>query len=251
MHKDGQNGVTVAMLMAVADRRFAPADPTHKTNNTCKHLPPPCSTPPAMSTTFPTFQDYTFDLASRLQQAAAQSLKEFEASIARDGFDWLDGYLDNLAAQDRRPIAELIKTPSRTATAKKTRTLAAAGETAARDRAEQIRRFNARVALSPLMSPDVGLRAVFALTSRTASRSRPSARRCSTRRRTHPSREGLGRRRRCARATSARTAPSSPSRSARARSRRRRSRRDVPSAGPLPRRRALWRRRRSRPLNRR
>lgn len=107
---------------------------------------------------FPTLQDYTFDLASRLQQAASQSLKEFEASITRDGFDWLDGYMENLEAQDRRPIAELIKTPSRTATVKRTRTLAAATETAARDRAEQIRRFNARIALSPLMkSPEVSL----------------------------------------------------------------------------------------------
>lgn len=110
----------------------------------------------ASPTSFPTFEDYTFDLASRLQAAATQSLKEFEASITRDGFDWLDGYLDNLEAQDRRPIAELIKTPSRTHTVKKTRQVAAAAETAARDRAEQIRQFNARIALSPLMkSPEV------------------------------------------------------------------------------------------------
>jgi len=44
------------------------------------------------------------------------------------------------------PIADLIKTPSRTATAKKTR----AFMTATMNRAEQVKAFNARLALSPL-----------------------------------------------------------------------------------------------------
>lgn len=128
--------------------------------------PPTTGTMAASPSSFPTFQDYTFDLASRLQAAASQSLKEFEASITRDGFDWLEGYLENLEAQDRRPIAELIKTPSRTHTVKKTRHIAAAAETAARDRAEQIRQFNARIALSPLMmSPEVSSGAYSQLTT--------------------------------------------------------------------------------------
>lgn len=51
---------------------------------------------------WPSFQDYTFDLSSRLRQAARSSLAEFEASINRDGYDWLNDYIDNIEAQGRR-----------------------------------------------------------------------------------------------------------------------------------------------------
>lgn len=51
---------------------------------------------------WPTFQDYTFDLSSRLRQAARSSLAQFEASINRDGYDWLNDYIDNIETQGRR-----------------------------------------------------------------------------------------------------------------------------------------------------
>ena len=50
----------------------------------------------------------------------------------------------------RAPITELMKTPSRTQTAKKTRV----ATTAARDRTEKVKGLNARLGLSPIiMSP--------------------------------------------------------------------------------------------------
>lgn len=51
----------------------------------------------------------------------------------------------------RAPIADLIKTPSRTATAKKTR----GATTAQKTRQEQIRLFNAQLSPLAAKSPDV------------------------------------------------------------------------------------------------
>lgn len=61
-------------------------------------------------------------------------------------------------ANNSAPIADLIKTPSRTATAKKTRAMSAAKQS----RADQVQKFN--LALSPFKSPEVGLVHTFALT---------------------------------------------------------------------------------------
>ncbi|KAL1408525.1 hypothetical protein Q8F55_005337 [Vanrija albida] len=110
------------------------------------------------ATTWPTFQDFTFDLSDRLRQAAQRSLAELEASINCDGHDWLEDYIDNIEAQGRKaPIADLIKTPSRTQTAKKTRAVL----TASKNRVEQIRLFNERAALSPLASNSPNVRQPF------------------------------------------------------------------------------------------
>ncbi|RSH87594.1 uncharacterized protein EHS24_000106 [Apiotrichum porosum] len=105
------------------------------------------------SAAWPTVSDFTFDLSERLRAAARSSLAELEASINRDGYDWLEDYIDNIQVQGRRaPIADLIKTPSRTATAKKTR----GATTAQKTRQEQIRLFNAQLSPLAAKSPDVG-----------------------------------------------------------------------------------------------
>ncbi|BEI83182.1 hypothetical protein CcaverHIS002_0310500 [Cutaneotrichosporon cavernicola] len=100
---------------------------------------------------WPTLDAFMLDLTGRLREGGSTSLTQFETSINGDCYDWLDDYLDNIEAQGRRaPIAELMKTPSRTATAKKTRATA----TANKARAEQIRQFN--LAHSPLTKTPAG-----------------------------------------------------------------------------------------------
>lgn len=54
-----------------------------------------------MTTSWPTVTDYTFDLAERLREAGSTSIAQFEASLQRDCYDWLDDYLDNIEAQGR------------------------------------------------------------------------------------------------------------------------------------------------------
>jgi hypothetical protein len=54
------------------------------------------------SSTAMSFPEYTFDLSSKLRQAARSTLAELEASINRDGYDWLEDYLDNIQVQGRR-----------------------------------------------------------------------------------------------------------------------------------------------------
>lgn len=54
------------------------------------------------SAAWPTVSDFTFDLSERLRAAARSSLAELEASINRDGYDWLEDYIDNIQVQGRR-----------------------------------------------------------------------------------------------------------------------------------------------------
>jgi len=116
-----------------------------------------------------TLVEHAFDLRSGLREAAKTSLKEFETMISDIGYGWLDGYMEgvmegpykyasstphirrlelyiwvrNADVECRNSIHELMKTPSRTQTVKKTRAIT----TAAKDRTEKVKRMNA---LSPL-----------------------------------------------------------------------------------------------------
>jgi len=48
------------------------------------------------------FPEYTFDLSERLRAAACSTLAQLEASITNDGYNWLEGYMENVQAQGRR-----------------------------------------------------------------------------------------------------------------------------------------------------
>nr|XP_018262064.1 uncharacterized protein I303_05079 [Kwoniella dejecticola CBS 10117]OBR84222.1 hypothetical protein I303_05079 [Kwoniella dejecticola CBS 10117] len=94
----------------------------------------------------PTFDHYAFNLRDGLRKAAMTTLSELEGSINNIGYGWLDGYMEQIMdRQNRAPITELMKTPSRTQTVKKTRATTAA----AKDRADKVVGLNARLALSP------------------------------------------------------------------------------------------------------
>lgn len=67
----------------------------------------------AAAANWPTFGDFTFDLSERLRDAARTSLAELEASINRDGYDWLEDYIDNIQAQDRRWVENWLATRRR------------------------------------------------------------------------------------------------------------------------------------------
>lgn len=55
-----------------------------------------------MATSWATVNDYTFDLAERLREAGRTSIAQFEASLNRDCYNWLDDHLENIEAQGRR-----------------------------------------------------------------------------------------------------------------------------------------------------
>ncbi|WVF68772.1 hypothetical protein IAT40_003544 [Kwoniella sp. CBS 6097] len=96
----------------------------------------------------PTFNHYAFNLRDGLRQAAVSTLSELEQSISVQGYGWLDSYMESILsrqADENVPIAEYMKTPSRTQTVKKTRATTAA----AKDRTEKVKGLNARLALSP------------------------------------------------------------------------------------------------------
>ncbi|WWD18744.1 hypothetical protein CI109_103198 [Kwoniella shandongensis] len=99
------------------------------------------------SSSQPTFGHYAFNLRDGLRKAARSTLQELEDNIARTGYEWLDGYMEQiLNRESRAPITELMKTPSRTQTVKKTRATTAA----AKDRTDKVKGLNARMALSPV-----------------------------------------------------------------------------------------------------
>nr|XP_019013019.1 uncharacterized protein I206_02516 [Kwoniella pini CBS 10737]OCF51800.1 hypothetical protein I206_02516 [Kwoniella pini CBS 10737] len=94
----------------------------------------------------PTFDHYAFNLRDGLRKAAITTLSELEGSINNIGYGWLDDYMDKIMdKQNRAPITEIMKTPSRTQTVKKTR----AATTAAKERTDKVKGLNARLALSP------------------------------------------------------------------------------------------------------
>lgn len=45
------------------------------------------------------FPQFTFNFAENLRKVARSTLAELEASINRDGYDWLEDYIDNIQAQ--------------------------------------------------------------------------------------------------------------------------------------------------------
>ncbi|KAK8858852.1 hypothetical protein IAR55_003082 [Kwoniella newhampshirensis] len=95
----------------------------------------------------PSLGHYAFNLRDGLRKAARSTLQELEDNIARTGYEWLDGYMEQiLNRESRAPITELMKTPSRTQTVKKTRATTAA----AKDRTDKVKGLNARMALSPV-----------------------------------------------------------------------------------------------------
>ncbi len=56
----------------------------------------------ATSSSWPTLEAFTLDLTERLRTGGDDSLAQFEASINRDCYEWLDDYLENIEAQGRR-----------------------------------------------------------------------------------------------------------------------------------------------------
>ncbi|WWD05297.1 hypothetical protein V865_003370 [Kwoniella europaea PYCC6329] len=94
----------------------------------------------------PSFDHYAFNLRDGLRRAAVTTLSELEGSINDLGYGWLDGYMEQIMdRQNRASITELMKTPSRTQTVKKTRATTAA----AKERTDKVKGLNAHLALSP------------------------------------------------------------------------------------------------------
>ncbi|WWC88403.1 uncharacterized protein L201_003314 [Kwoniella dendrophila CBS 6074] len=94
----------------------------------------------------PTIDHYAFNLCDELRRAAVSTLSELEKTINETGYGWLDGYMEQIMdRQNRAPITELMKTPSRTQTVKKTRAHTAADQ----QRTDKVKGLNARLALSP------------------------------------------------------------------------------------------------------
>ncbi|WVQ84371.1 hypothetical protein IAT38_006523 [Cryptococcus sp. DSM 104549] len=90
----------------------------------------------------PTFGHYTANLREGLRQSAVKSLVELEETINSSGYDWLDGYMAQILNRvPQAPIADLLKTPSKTQTVKKTR----AATAAAKERTEKVKGLNARL----------------------------------------------------------------------------------------------------------
>ncbi|OCF56830.1 hypothetical protein L486_05685 [Kwoniella mangroviensis CBS 10435] len=99
-----------------------------------------------MTQDMPSFDHYAFNLRDGLRRAAVTTLSELEGSINDLGYGWLDGYMEQIMdRQNRAPITELMKTPSRTQTVKKTRATTAA----AKERTDRVKGLNAYLALSP------------------------------------------------------------------------------------------------------
>ncbi|WVQ65352.1 uncharacterized protein L199_003528 [Kwoniella botswanensis] len=99
-----------------------------------------------MTQDMPSFDHYAFNLRDGLRRAAVETLSELEGSINDLGYGWLDGYMEQIMdRQNRAPITELMKTPSRTQTVKKTRATTAA----AKERTDKVKDLNAHLALSP------------------------------------------------------------------------------------------------------
>ncbi|WVQ73311.1 hypothetical protein IAR50_002879 [Cryptococcus sp. DSM 104548] len=95
---------------------------------------------------FPTFGHYAHNLKDGLHHTASKGLNELEQAIETKGYDWLEGYMAQIFDRlPQAPIGELIKTPSKTQTVKKTRAAIAA----AKEKTEKIKGLNARLALSP------------------------------------------------------------------------------------------------------
>ncbi|ODO05099.1 hypothetical protein L198_01786 [Cryptococcus wingfieldii CBS 7118] len=95
---------------------------------------------------FPTFGHYAHNLKDGLQHTASRGLDELDQAIETKGYDWLEGYMAQIFDRlPQAPIGELIKTPSKTQTVKKTRAAIAA----AKEKTEKIKGLNARLALSP------------------------------------------------------------------------------------------------------
>ncbi|WVR06591.1 hypothetical protein IAU60_003623 [Kwoniella sp. DSM 27419] len=106
----------------------------------------------------PTLDHYAFNLRDGLRKAAVSSLSELEQCISSNGYDWLDAHMQGIMNNTgRAPITELMKTPSRTQTVKKTRATAAA----AKDRTDKVKGFNARLALSPVSKQSSSTRQVL------------------------------------------------------------------------------------------
>ncbi|ORY31861.1 hypothetical protein BCR39DRAFT_525761 [Naematelia encephala] len=110
------------------------------------------------SQTYTSVEGYAFHLRADLRTAANEGLAPLRNTMEEMGYGWLDGYLEGVVgSSSRAPITELMKTPSRTATTKKTRATTAA----AKDRTEKVKGLNTRLALlSP--SPSKGSPAVRA-----------------------------------------------------------------------------------------
>ncbi|WVO17238.1 hypothetical protein L204_104930 [Cryptococcus depauperatus] len=101
---------------------------------------------PSLSQEFPTFGHYTCSLRAGLRQSTNKSLVELDEAIELKGYDWLEGYMAQIFSRvNQAPIGELIKTPSKTQTVKKTR----AATAAAKEKLEKIRGLNAHLAPSP------------------------------------------------------------------------------------------------------
>ncbi|TYJ56444.1 hypothetical protein B9479_002847 [Cryptococcus floricola] len=95
---------------------------------------------------FPTFGHYAHNLKDGLHHTASRGLDELDQAIETKGYDWLEGYMAQIFDRlPQAPIGELIKTPSKTQTVKKTRAAIAA----AKEKTEKIKGLNARLALSP------------------------------------------------------------------------------------------------------
>ncbi|ODO09941.1 hypothetical protein I350_02164 [Cryptococcus amylolentus CBS 6273] len=95
---------------------------------------------------FPTFGHYAHNLKDGLHHTASRGLDELDQAIETKGYDWLEGYMAQIFERlPQAPIGELIKTPSKTQTVKKTRAAIAA----AKEKTEKIKGLNARLALSP------------------------------------------------------------------------------------------------------
>ncbi|WRT68045.1 uncharacterized protein IL334_005020 [Kwoniella shivajii] len=116
-----------------------------------------------LSQDMPTFDHYAFNLRDGLRKAAVTSLSELEESISAIGYGWLDSYMDQiLDRQNRAPITELMKTPSRTQTVKKTRATTAA----AKDRNDKVKGLNVHLAPSPSNRQNVSRQALSPLQPR-------------------------------------------------------------------------------------
>ncbi|OXH34374.1 hypothetical protein J008_02668 [Cryptococcus neoformans] len=101
---------------------------------------------PPLTQDYPTLTHYTSGLRNDLRQSASKSLVELEEAINSKGYDWLEGYMSQIMAHiPQAPIGELIKTPSKTQTIKRTR----AATAAAKEKTEKIKGLNAQLVLSP------------------------------------------------------------------------------------------------------
>jgi hypothetical protein len=110
------------------------------------------------------FDDYITKFRSELNNVAKTCLAGLEFKITEEGDGWLDAHLEAVFSSSSRygmissfivnpltssaPFVQHLKTPSKTATAKKTR----AKLEAEKQRTDKIKNINAKLALSPSRS---------------------------------------------------------------------------------------------------